>query len=396
MRTRRVTFILARRFVPACALAACLVASAGLAQVSVQPGVMELEREQGVAGVPGDGPDREPGAEEPKSREFVVAPLPSRSPLLGWTLSVPALWLYKPESADPEDTTWVTGAVAFYTENESLGGGLFHRMSLGGDRWRVMGAAFSADLNYDYFGIGGEPDRAIPLTQDVDFLMAEGLRRVAPGLFIGLRGQVTQTSTGIDLPEDLLPPGISPGDLSLDLDLNAIVPRLVFDTRDSQFYPRDGWLVEGDVAISRDAIGSDAEYELHKWFANRYLSLTDRGVLALRVASQYASSDTPFFLYPAFGAEADLRGYQTGTFRDQFLFAAQAEWRQTLTERWRAVAFAGIGTVAPEAFDWGRSLPSVGVGVRWVVAPQNDLSLRFDLAWGRDDNEFYVSIGEAF
>ena len=366
------------------------------AQVSVQPGVMELEREQGVAGVPGDGPDREPGAEEKKSREFVIAPLPSRSPLLGWTLSVPALWLYKPASADPEDTTWVTGAVAFYTENDSLGGGLFHRMSLGGDRWRVMGAGFSAELNYDYFGIGGEPDRAIPLTQDVDFFMAEGLRRVAPGLFIGLRGQIAQTSTGIDLPEDLLPPEVSPGDLSLDLDLNAIVPRLVYDTRDSQFYPREGWLVEGDLVVSRDAIGSDVDYELHKWFANRYLSLTDRGVLALRIATEYASSDTPFFLYPAFGAEADLRGYQTGTFRDQFLFAAQAEWRQSLTERWRAVAFAGIGTVAPEAFDWGRSLPSAGVGVRWVVAPKNNLSLRFDVAWGRGDSEFYVSIGEAF
>ncbi len=378
------------------ALLAVLSMDIANAQVSVQPGVLELEREQGVAGVPGDGPDREEAAVEAPGREFVIAPLPSRSPLLGWTLSVPALWLYKPASSDPEDTTWITGAVAFYTENESIGGGLFHRMSLGGDRWRVMGAGFTADLRYDNFGIGGEPDRVIPLAQDVDFVMAEALRRVAPGLFIGLRGQVTQTSTGIDLPDDLLPPGVSPGDLTLDLDLNALVPRLVYDTRDSQFYPREGWLVEGEAVVARDAIGSDVDYELHKWFANRYLSLTDRGVLALRVATEYASSDTPFFLYPAFGAEADLRGYQTGTYRDQFLFAAQAEWRQSLTERWRAVAFAGIGTVAPEAFDWGRSLPSVGLGVRWVVAPKNDLSLRFDVAWGRGDNEFYVSIGEAF
>jgi hypothetical protein len=34
--------------------------------------------------------------------------------------------------------------------------------------------------------------------------------------------------------------------------------------------------------------------------------------------------------------------------------------------------------------------------VRWVVAPKNNLSLRFDVAWGRGDSEFYVSIGEAF
>jgi outer membrane protein assembly factor BamA len=269
-------------------------------------------------------------------------------------------------------------------------------MSLGGDRWRVMGAGLAADLTYDFFGIGGEPDRAIPLTQNVDFVMVEGLRRVSDGLFLGLRAQFSQTATGIDIPEDLLPPGVSPGDLTLDLDLNALVPRLVYDTRDNQFFPRDGWQIEGDAAIARDAIGSDVDYELYKGFANRYLPLTDRGVLALRVAAQYASSETPFFLYPAFGAESDLRGYQTGTYRDQFLFATQAEWRQSLSERWRAVAFAGIGTVAPDAFDWGPSLPSYGFGLRWKVAPKNDLSLRFDLAWGRGDSEFYVSIGEAF
>ncbi|MEE4174353.1 MAG: hypothetical protein V2I57_08895 [Xanthomonadales bacterium] len=44
---------------PLVLLAACLAAHAGFAQVSVQPGVLELEREQGVAGIPGDGSDRE-------------------------------------------------------------------------------------------------------------------------------------------------------------------------------------------------------------------------------------------------------------------------------------------------------------------------------------------------
>lgn len=384
------------RFSIACLLSFGLATGSAQAQVSVQPGVLELEREQGVAGLPGDGLDRESENARQGSREFVIAPLPSRSPLLGWTLSVPALWLYKPASASTDDSMWTTGAVAFYTENDSGGGGVFHRMSLGGDRWRLMGAGFTANLNYDYFGIGGDPDRAIPLTQDVDFVMAEALRRVVPNLYLGLRGQVSRTSTAIAFPEDLLPPGVSPGDLALNLDLNAIVPRLVYDSRDSQFYPRTGWLVEGSAAISRDALGSDLDYELHKWSANRYLSLTDRGVLALRVATEYASGDTPFFLFPAFGADVDLRGYQTGTYRDRFLFATQAEWRQTLTPRWRAVAFAGIGTVAPDAFDWERSLPSVGLGVRWVVAPKNNLSLRFDAAWGRNDSEFYVSIGEAF
>jgi hypothetical protein len=60
------------------------------------------------------------------------------------------------------------------------------------------------------------------------------------------------------------------------------------------------------------------------------------------------------------------------------------------------VAFAGLGTVAPEFAQWGKSLPSAGVGIRWVAAPKSDLSVRVDVAWGRGENEFYVSIGEAF
>lgn len=366
-------------------------------QVRVIPGGIELEERQGVASMPGDvvAPAEQDKAGE-RVREFVVAPLPSRIPLLGWTLAVPVLWLYEPGFSQPDDSVWVTGGAVFYSENESVGGGLFHSMSLGGDQWRMRGAAFTADLRYDYFGIGGSPDRAIPLRQDLDFAVAEGLYRVSPGLYLGLQGIGSRTSTGIDFPPESLPPGLAPEDLTLDIDLVTLAPKLMFDTRDNPFYPRDGWLVEGSAAVARTGLGSDVDYERHDWAFNRYAALTERGTLAMRVATQYVGGDAPFFLVPAFGAGPDLRGYETGTYRDRFLFAAQAEWRQRLSERWGAVAFAGIGTVAPEFADWGRSLPSAGVGLRWVAAPKNNLSLRFDVAWGRGDSEFYVSIGEAF
>jgi outer membrane protein assembly factor BamA len=176
----------------------------------------------------------------------------------------------------------------------------------------------------------------------------------------------------------------------------TLAPKLVFDTRDSPFYPRDGWLTEGTMAIARTGLGSDLDYERHDWAVNRYLPVTERGTLALRGVVQYVGGDAPFFVFPAFGAGSDLRGYQTGTYRDRFLFAAQAEWRQRLSARWGAVAFAGVGTVDDDFGGWGETLPSGGFGLRWVAAPRNDLSLRLDVAWGRGENEFYVSIGEAF
>jgi len=74
----------------------------------------------------------------------------------------------------------------------------------------------------------------------------------------------------------------------------------------------------------------------------------------------------------------------------------QAEYRWRFTERFGLVAFGGVGSVAPEIGQFDKLLPSVGTGLRYVLAKKNNVSLRFDAAWGRDEHTFYVGIGEAF
>ncbi len=384
---------------PVVLVALTLLCSGALGDTTFTPGALELEEERNIAAIPGDlaeeaGQDGDTRAR--RNREFVVAPLPSRNPLMGWTLSLPAMMLYKPASATAEDSTWITGAAAFYAENKSRGGGAFHKMSLGGDRWRLMGAAFIADLKYDYFGIGGDPDTSIPLDQSMSLLLAEALRSVYPGLYVGLRATLSTTEVSLELPEDILPPGVAPPELGREFDLATMAPRIQYDSRDNQFYPASGSLLEGTLSIGRDSFGSDVDYERYKFEYNHYRTPWSKGVFAARAALEYVSGDAPFFLYPAFGSGADLRGYQTGSYRDRFLIATQAEYRHRVTPRLGAVIFAGVGTVAPDFGDWGKTLGSVGAGIRWVIAPKNNMSLRFDVARGRDDAEFYMGIGEAF
>ena len=100
-------------------------------------------------------------------------------------------------------------------------------------------------------------------------------------------------------------------------------------------------------------------------------------------------------MYPAFGSGADLRGYQTGVYRDRFLIAVQTEYRQRLTERFGVTAFVGIGSVEPDFGEWGRSLGSIGAGLRYKLG-RNSLNLRIDVARGRDDTIWYVGLREAF
>ena len=49
-----------------------------------------------------------------------------------------------------------------------------------------------------------------------------------------------------------------------------------------------------------------------------------------------------------------------------------------------------------DLFGWDETLPSIGLGGRYVIAPKNDMTLRLDMAWGKSDKQFYFGIGESF
>ena len=69
-----------------------------------------------------------------------------------------------------------------------------------------------------------------------------------------------------------------------------------------------------------------------------------------------------------------------------------------LTKRFGVVGFAGVGEVVPSLgeLNAGDLLPSVGAGLRYVIAPQNHVAIRLDGAWGREGGQFYLTVGEAF
>jgi hypothetical protein len=167
--------------------------------------------------------------DEERDWEPVVAPIPSRNPMFGWMIGVPAMLMYKPSFAEPEDRVWISGLFGFYAENESWGA---------------------------------------------------GLRRVVPDLYFGLRCVYAETVVGPKLPDVPLPPGLDPDRLTVDLTLATIAPRLQYDMRDNEFCPRSGLLVDATAGFSREAIGADVDYERYDASLNQYLPLGERGVLA--------------------------------------------------------------------------------------------------------------------
>lgn len=337
------------------------------------------------------------GGSQSENGEWVIAPIPFRNASFGWGIGLGAGYIYQPLQDQTNAPPWVSGIGAFYTENGTWGVGGAHKMNLDGDRWRISGGGGYADLYYDFYGVGsdaGNAGRSVALNQRVGGGRAEILRQVSDNWYAGLRYTFGNSRTRLE--NTNLPPGVqlAPDDLSANV--GALGVHVQRDTRDSQFYPRAGSLLNLSVDLFENAFGSDFTFQAYELSYNHYLNLASNHVVALRGYGRATSGRVPFFALCSFGTKGDLRGYTPGRYRDKMMFATQAEYRWRITQRFGLVAFAGIGGVAPELDEFETVLPSGGVGARYVIAKKNNVSLRLDAAWGRDERVIYFGVGEAF
>lgn len=384
-----------------CVVALCCAASSAAAgqDVSVwtvRPAVGELgelpaggrvEQEPSVPPPPAAAPTR-------AHREFIVAPLPLINPTLdnGGALVVGAL--YPMSDNAPPSATFLMGMA---TSNHSWAAAVGQTMHLDGDRFRVRAAAVHFDVNVDYFGIGndaGSADRSIPLNQQGSGGVAELMVRLSGRWYAGARYRLLRTSVQADLSEFQIP---VPED-DLQLRTAALGPRFERDTRDSQFYPTRGSLLDVTALFATEALGGRRSYQTYLVSASSFVGLGQRHVLASRINACAASDRTPFYDLCLIGQYQDLRGYQTGQYRDAAMITGQAEYRLELPLRLGLVAFGGVGGVADTFTRLSTSslLPSAGAGVRVRLTRQNHMNLRVDYAWGDGSQALYVSVGEAF
>jgi outer membrane protein assembly factor BamA len=294
----------------------------------------------------------------------------------------------------------MVGGGVFYSDSGSWFAGAGTKLYLAEDLWRLTAGAGLGELNYDFSGIGttqGDEDATIPLSVFAGGGQLELLRRIVPTLYGGvrlrygrirtdLRSEDEQGGIGSLIPEDQ--------HVSDAMSVSAIFE---WDSRDDTFYPSAGTLTKLGLEFHPAQYG-DFEYEVYELEVNRYVPLAEGHLLALRGYGRLARGDVPYYGLGYLGAGADLRGYTIGRYQDLFLLAAQAEWRWRFAERWVAVGFAGLGEVAPDVDELSGDdlLPSLGLGLRYTIAPENKISLRFDAAAGKDDYAFYFGVGEAF
>jgi hypothetical protein len=337
---------------------------------------------------------------EEKKGEWLIAPLPDYKPEFGFGILARVGYIFPLDPKDKVSPPSMVGGFGYYAQNGSWAGGLFSKFFIDEDRYRVTAGLFHAEINYDFSGVGtaaGTSGQSVPLSQQMTGGLLEPLFRIAPNFYLGPKYMGAAMHVRIDVDPATSPVKIPTN--AIDTTYSALGFHAQWDTRDSQFYPRKGHVADFEVAFHDPAIGDDFAYQVFKASYNGYISLATNQVLAFRLMGQFENGDVPFYALCQFGRGSDLRGYDVGQFQDKQMLAGQLEYRLMITKRFGAVAFGGVGEVAPSlsSLSWDNLLPSGGAGLRYVLAEKNHVALRFDVAWGKTDGpKFYLAVGEAF
>ncbi len=327
--------------------------------------------------------------------DLVVAPIPGRSPQLGWKLTLAGGYFLNSRDEESETAPSIVGGFAMVAENGSYAygaGGNFHLLD---DKLRVKVGAGYADVRYRFYGIGntlGDLGISVDILQNGPMYFASASWRVWNKLYVGLGylgGSVDSTAK--------FTVGNPFFDPSIKLDIGALAVPIEFDSRDHEQFPRNGWFVSGRTMLYRESLGSDFDAETYKLAVNNYRPMGEQNVLALRAVLRSTDGDAPFFLLSTFGGNTDLRGYPSGRYRDNVMYALQGEYRWQFSDRWIFTGFAGFGEVAEDFSEIGENfLPAAGIGVRFVLSKKHRVGLSMDIAVGDDGAEYYFGIGEAF
>lgn len=182
----------------------------------------------------------------------------------------------------------------------------------------------------------------------------------------------------------------------------GFAPGLTIETRDNAVYPRKGFFLEA-LFYYHPAWNTRAfAFQTFRLDARKYIPATlisNMDALALQLFANINTGDVPFKDMADIGGSNLMRGYYTGFYRYQNLYAFQAEYRAHVW--WRIGFVAWIGA-ALTTDTWYRFFenplkPNAGVGLRLMMNKKDRLNVRLDQGFGKAGQQgFYLDIAEAF
>jgi hypothetical protein len=282
----------------------------------------------------------------------------------------------------------ITGVAGGYTEKETWFGAVGHSASWREDTIRYVGALAYADVKSTYYILDLPLDfnlNGFALLQDLKFRLGDS-RFFLGGKLLYLE---TESSFDVTLGEDSQ---ITIGDIS---SRNVgVAAEVSFDGRDNVFTPNRGQLLQLTAWRHDEVLGGDYNYWSSTLKILSFHQLLSQLVLGLRLEGSVVDGRPPFYAFPYIG----LRGIPALRYQGKRVGMAEAELRWNFLPRWALLGFAGTGKIYGDdpALETQDDIVAGGVGVRYLLMPDEGLWLGADLARGPEDTYMYITVGHAW
>jgi hypothetical protein len=267
------------------------------------------------------------------------------------------------------------------------------------DKYMVLGYINYKKTPEYILGIGNDVSRddlESIVTQRLKFA-SSFLRNIGSDFYLGVGFDITETfevekdSTSFLITDNIT--GIN-GGTTTGLGLAA-----AWDSRDNRYNASEGSFVFLSYLYYPNWTGNGYKFQTWKFDARKYFNPWYKHVIAVQVATDYATGDVPFYELSKLGGEERMRGYYKGALRDNVLVDAQLEYRMPVWNIFGIVGWVGTGRVASkyETITIDGFWPNYGLGLRLKVDSESDINMRFDFGFGKDGiNGFYINFSEAF
>jgi len=337
----------------------------------------------------------------PEKPRFIAYPTIAFTPETSWEFGVSALLVYH-AGRDTTNRLSEVNAFTFVTLEQQYGLWLDHALYTDRNNWFFLGSMRWQSFPLRYYGIGPQtPNEYSHVVEGNYFLLRERmLRKIIPSVYTGLEFDIQRLGRSRFVPADpdnmeILPFG-SEGGTNYGLGWG-----IVYDNRHNILNVRSGFF--GEIAFLRYNLFGAVEDRFSKTSLDlRYYQPTFKDqVLAFQVFGINGSGQLPFNLMAEMGGEVIMRGFYRGRYRDNALFATQAEYRWLpfpFSRRFGAAIFGAYGNVADRWQDLGQTSWkwAAGGGLRFLLFPRKDIFTRLDYALTREGSGIYFFIGEAF
>jgi len=330
------------------------------------------------------------------SKKVNVAAIPiiNYDPAMGASFGAMSQLFHTVQKNDTISPTSSTGVFGMYSTNRSYGGIAFTRFYFNEDNWRIKLAAGFGNINFQYW-------QAIPIIDGVFIgfntkaafvgLLVE--RRVYKKLYAGILGTILKSKTEFDLPD------IIPDSFRFDeRNYNHLGYKLSYDMREHQINPYNGFNIVFKNSFYREWMNNSDNFSRYIITYNHYYKIkNERNILVSRAKASIAAGDVPFLGQNVVGQD-DIRGYTSGKYRDDQVYAIQAEYRWRFYKKFGMVGFFGIATAVERIGDlsFKELLPGLGAGIRYMLLAKERINIGFDVAVGKEDWGIYFRIGESF